>query len=124
VPPEVARVIRLTVSAARADGTLTDAEQASILSHAERAGAESVVREELARPTPLATIVAGVAEAARPELYRLAFTIVRGDETVSGAERIYLAQLAHALGISPERAAAIEAEGAKVIDAAGEGTTG
>jgi uncharacterized membrane protein YebE (DUF533 family) len=116
----VARVIRLTVSAARADGTLTDAEKASILSHAERAGAESIVRQELARPTPLTTIVAGVTEMARPELYRLAFTIVRADETVSGGERIYLAQLANALGITPEEAAALEAQGATVIDAATE----
>jgi uncharacterized membrane protein YebE (DUF533 family) len=123
VPPEVARVIRLTVSATRADGTLSDAEQASILAHAGRAGAESVVREELARPTPLAAIVAGVAETARPELYRLAFTIVRADETVSGGERIYLAQLAHALGLTPEQAAAIEAKGAKVIDEAGRDTS-
>jgi uncharacterized membrane protein YebE (DUF533 family) len=122
VPPDVARVIRLTVSAARADGTLTDAEQASILQHAGQAGAEAIVREELARPTPLASIVAGVADAVRPDLYRLAFTIVRADEAVSGGERIYLAQLAHALGLTPERAAAIEAEGASVIDAAGRDT--
>ena len=33
------------------------------------------------------------------ELYILAFTIVRADENVSGAERIYLAQLAHQLGL-------------------------
>ena len=48
---------------------------------------------------PLADIVRGVTDPAiKNELYMLAFTIVRADETVSGAERIYLAQLAHQLG--------------------------
>jgi uncharacterized membrane protein YebE (DUF533 family) len=32
-------------------------------------------------------------------MYILAFTIVHADEGVSGAERIYLAQLAHQLGL-------------------------
>jgi len=115
----LASLVLATVGRAQ-DKQPTDAEKASILSHAERVGAESIVREELARPTPLTTIAAGVTEMARPELYRLAFTIVRGDETVSGSERIYLAQLANALGITPEQAAALEAQGARVIDAATE----
>ena len=38
----------------------------------------------------------------------LAFTIVRADETVSGAERIYLAQLAHQLGLDAATAARLE----------------
>ena len=40
----------------------------------------------------------------------LAFTIVRADETVTGAERIYLAQLAHQLGLDPAAVRAIETE--------------
>jgi len=118
LPADVARVVRLTVSAARADGTLTETEQSSILSHAQRAGAESIVREELATPTPLAAIVSGVPDSSRADLYRLAFTIVRADEAVSGAERIYLAQLAHALGLSPDAAGALEAEAAQAIEGA------
>jgi uncharacterized membrane protein YebE (DUF533 family) len=57
-------------------------------------------------------------EAARHDLYVLAFTIVRADETVSGAERIYLAQLAHALGLDPATAAALEQQTAAAIDGA------
>jgi uncharacterized membrane protein YebE (DUF533 family) len=118
VAPEVARVIRLTVSAARADGTLNATEESAILAHATQAGAEAVVQDELARPTPLATLVAGAPEATRPDLYALAFAIVRADETVSGGERIYLAQLAHALGLDQSAVAAIESRASGSIDAA------
>ena len=58
------------------------------------------------------------ADAARRDLYVLAFTIVRADETVSGAERIYLAQLAHALGLDPATAAVLEQQTVAAIDAA------
>ena len=85
------------------------------LVHADPVGREAL-REELARPTPLAAIVAGVAETARPELYRLAFTIVRADETVSGGERIYLAQLAHQLGLDATTMAQLETDTASKID--------
>jgi uncharacterized membrane protein YebE (DUF533 family) len=118
VAAEVARVIRLTVSAARADGTLNPTEESAILAHARQAGAEAVVQDELARPTPLATLVSGAPEATRPDLYALAFAIVRADEAVSGGERIYLAQLAHALGLDQPAVAAIEARASGSIDAA------
>jgi uncharacterized membrane protein YebE (DUF533 family) len=108
VPVEVARVIRLTVSAARADGTLTDAEQDAIRTRARAVGADALVDEELKTPTPLARLVAGAPATSRNELYTLAFAIVHADGTVAGAERIYLAQLAHALGLSAEDAAALE----------------
>ncbi len=109
LPADVARVVRLAVSAAGADGTLADAERAVILRHAREAGIADHVETELARPRPLTEIVAGVtADAERRDLYALAFTIVRADEAVSGAERIYLAQLAHALGLDPATAAALE----------------
>ena len=50
---------------------------------------------ELQQPRPLAEIVAGVSDPAqRATLYVLAFSMVRADEQVTGAERIYLAQLA------------------------------
>ena len=110
LPPEVARVVRLAVSAARADGALVEAERAAILRHASDAGIAAHVDAELAHPRPLAEIVAGItADADRRDLYVLAFTIVRADETVSGAERIYLAQLAHALGLDPATAAGARA---------------
>ncbi len=84
------------------------------------AGIAAHVDAELAAPRPLPEIVAGVtADADRRDLYVLAFTIVRADETVSGAERIYLAQLAHALGLDPATAAALEQQTVAAIDGAG-----
>lgn len=117
-PAEVLRVVRLAVSAARADGTLLPAERALILSHAREAGVESVVELELATPRPLAEIAGGIAdEQRRRDLYVLAFTIVRADDAVSGAERVYLAQLAYQLGLDAATVARLESETAARIDA-------
>jgi uncharacterized membrane protein YebE (DUF533 family) len=114
----VARVIRLAVSAAKADGTLSEQERAMILARAKEAGLEGVVEAELTQTRALADIVRGVTDPEmKKELYVLAFTIVRADETVSGAERIYLAQLAHQLGLDAAAVAAIERETAAAIDA-------
>jgi uncharacterized membrane protein YebE (DUF533 family) len=117
-PDEVLRVVRLAVSAARADGTLLPAERALILSHAREAGVESIVELELAAPRPLSEIVGGVTDDQRKrDLYVLAYTIVRADESVSGAERVYLAQLAHQLAFDPATVARLEADTATAIDA-------
>jgi uncharacterized membrane protein YebE (DUF533 family) len=119
----VARIIRLAVSAAKADGTLSDEERALIIEQARQAGLESVVETELNQARPLAEIVDGVSDPAmRRDLYVLAFTIVRADETVSGAERIYLAQLAHRLGLDAAAVAAIESDTAAKIDSEAEGS--
>jgi uncharacterized membrane protein YebE (DUF533 family) len=118
LPDPLLRVIRLAVSAARADGDLSENERALILERAREAGLEAAVEAELATPHPLADIVRGLThEEGRKELYVLAFTIVRADETVSGAERIYLAQLAHQLGLDAATVAALESETATKIDA-------
>ncbi len=118
VEAEVLRVVRLAVSAARADGTLLPAERALILSYARDAGVESIVELELASPRPLSEIVANIADGQRKrDLYVLAYTIVRADETVSGAERVYLAQLAHQLGLDPATVATLETDTASKIDA-------
>ena len=119
VPPDVLRLVRLAIAAARADGRLTDEERASILAQARSVGAEAVVEREIQSPRPLAEIVAGVSDSnTREQLYVLAFTVVRADEGVSGAERIFLAQLAHALGLDPATTARLETEAARGIDAA------
>ena len=116
-PDDVLRVVRLAVSAARADGTLLPAERALILSHAREAGVESVVELELAAPRPLSEIVGGIVDdQRRRDLYVLAYTIVRADESVSGAERVYLAQLAYQLKLDAATVAALEADTAKKID--------
>lgn len=117
LPDDVLRVVRLAVSAARVDGALTPQERELILQHARDAGIESAVETELAAPRPLAEIVSGITDAQRKQdLYVLAFTIVRADETVSGTERIYLAQLAHQLGLDAATAARLEQETAAAID--------
>jgi len=114
----VARVIRLAVSAAKADGQLSDQERALILERARQAGLEGAVEAELSQSRALAAIVRGVTDpTVKHELYVLAFTIVRGDETVSGAERIYLAQLAHQLGLDPAAVQRLEIETSVRIDA-------
>ncbi len=118
VPPAVLRLVRLTVSAARADGALGHEEREAILAQATSVGAGAFVLTELDRQTPLSEIVRGVVEPREREaLYALAFSIVRADESVSGAERIYLAQLAAHLGLEPSATTRIEQETARDIDA-------
>lgn len=120
IPDGVRRVIQLTLSAARADGTLSDIERGRIIDYAREAGVEDVVASELDRPVPLAEVVRGVTDPAqRADLYTLAFAITRADEQVTGGERVYLAQLAHLLALSPEDTAKLESETAARIDAEG-----
>jgi uncharacterized membrane protein YebE (DUF533 family) len=122
LPPDVLRVVRLTIAAARVDGRLTEDERATILEQARSVGAEAVVQQEIHSPRPLAEIVAGVGDpAAKEELYQLAFAVMRADESVSGGERIFLAQLAHLLGLDPAATARLESEAAaRIDDAAGQ----
>jgi Protein of unknown function (DUF533) len=117
VSPEVLRVIRLTIAAARADGTLTPKEEDAIITHARTVGAESLVAQELRAPTPLPALIAGAPSVQRDDLYTLAFAVARADETVSGGERIFLAQLAHLLGL--DAAAVTELERVAVERIAG-----
>jgi uncharacterized membrane protein YebE (DUF533 family) len=115
--PRLQRLVRLTVSAARARlGQATLA-----LGRAERAvragGVEELMRAELDRPRPLSEIVAGVEDPAqRRDLYTLAYCVVRADEGVSGSERIYLAQLAALLGFDAAAVAALERDADARID--------
>jgi uncharacterized membrane protein YebE (DUF533 family) len=119
VPAPVARLLRVMISAARADGELGPAEREKILAEAREVGAEELVRSEIEKPRPLGELVAGVTDPdLKRQLYTLAFVIVRADETVTGAERIYLAQLANRLGLDAAAVAAIEGEAAARIDAA------
>lgn len=118
---EIVRLVRLAISAAHADGALSPEERALVLQHAREAGIEHVVEQELAARRSLVDIVAGVSDSQRrQDLYVLAFTIVRADEQVTGAERIYLAQLAHRLGLDAATAARLEQATAAKIDAAGD----
>ncbi len=122
VPPDVIRVLRLTLSAARADGTLAPHEREAILAQARAVGAEALVAPELDAPRPLSEIVAGVTDPrARQDLYTLAFTIVRADEQVSEVERTYLRELAQHLRLETDIVAELEREAARRIGAEAEG---
>jgi len=120
LPAPVLRLLRLMVSAARADGELAPPERERILAEAREVGAESIVLRELESPRPLGEVVAGVTDPQfKEQLYTLAFTIVRADEAVTGGERIYLAQLANRLSLDAAAVSRLEAEAAARIDAAG-----
>jgi uncharacterized membrane protein YebE (DUF533 family) len=119
LPPEVLRLLRLMISAARADGEIGDAERERILREAREVGAEAAVVREIEIRRTVAEVVAGATDPQlRQQLYSLAFAIVRADETVTGGERIYLAQLAHQLGLDAAAVARLEAEAAAHIDGA------
>jgi uncharacterized membrane protein YebE (DUF533 family) len=117
VSPDALRIVRLAVSAAYADGSVSDAERAAILDAAKSAGVGEIVEAEMQRPQPLAEIVSGIGDAGqRATLYVLAYSIARGDEQPTGSERIYLAQLANLLGLDVATAQSLEQQAATRID--------
>jgi uncharacterized membrane protein YebE (DUF533 family) len=117
VSPDTMRMLRLAISAAGADGSVSDDERNAIIEQARKAGVGELVESELRQPRPLREIVAGVTDPnERGTLYVLAFSVLRGDEQPSGAERIYLAQLANLLGLDPAEADRLEKSAAASID--------
>jgi uncharacterized membrane protein YebE (DUF533 family) len=117
VPADAVLMIRLAIAAASADGTFSDDDRAKIVEQARAAGAEHLIERELEHRRPLSEIVAGVTDPAqRATLYVLAFGIARGDESVTGAERIFLAQLANQLGLDPATVSKLESDAAARID--------
>jgi uncharacterized membrane protein YebE (DUF533 family) len=119
IRPELLRVLRLTLSAARADGVLSAPERSAILAQARSVGAEAIVTPELDAPRPLAEIASGVADTrVREDLYTLAFSIVRADEQVLDDERRYLDELARHLGLDAAAVTRLEQQAADRIAAA------
>ena len=99
------------------DELLEFAERTAIIEQARKAGVGELVEAEINQPRPLREIGAGVTDAnERATLYVLAFSVLRGDEQPSGAERIYLAQLANLLGLEPAEADRLEKSAAASID--------
>jgi uncharacterized membrane protein YebE (DUF533 family) len=119
LPPSILQLLRLMISAARADGEIGPAERERILAEAREVGAFQVVERELAVRRPLAEVVTGADDPElKEQLYALAYTIVRADAAVTGGERIYLAQLANRLGLDATSVARLEAEVSRRIDTA------
>lgn len=119
--PETLRMVRLAVSAANADGVMNEKERAAVLTQLTASGAAALAERELATVRPLPEIIAGVTgQADRATLYVLAYTILRADEQINGAERIYLAQLANLLGLDAPLVAALEKDTGERIDALGD----
>ena len=118
VPPDAMRMIRLAISAASVDGVISERERQAIVGQATDPAGAALVTTELSRRQVLSDIVSGVTDQAqRATLYVLAFSVLRADdEQISGAERIYLAQLAHLLGLSPEDVQKLEADASRRID--------
>ena len=116
VSPEVLRVLRLTLSAASADGVLSANERDAILAQARSVGAEAIVTPELETPRLLAEIAGGVTDPrVREDLYTLAFSIVRADEQVHDGERRYLEELARHLGLDAAAVTRLEQQAATRI---------
>jgi uncharacterized membrane protein YebE (DUF533 family) len=119
VSADVLRIVRLAISAGNADGAMSEQERLAVVQQAKDAGVAEIVEQEMQHRRPLAEIVAGVTDPAqRATLYVLAFTVLRADEAVGGAERIYLAQLAHLLNLDPSAVQKLEADAAARIDTA------
>lgn len=119
--PDAMRMMRLAVSAAHADGPMNEQERAAILLQAKKVGIEAVFGPEMSDPRPLTEIVSGVTDPhERATLYVMAYTVLRADEQVTGAERIYLAQLANLLGLDAPTIAKLETDTGQRIDALGD----
>jgi hypothetical protein len=117
--PDVLRVVRLSISAAHADGSFTSAERAAIGAQARQAGVEALVSPDLARPPSVAEILGDVPPGVhRQHLYMIAFAIVRADETVTPGERTYLREVAAALALDVETVAQLERDATEHIDRA------
>jgi len=122
VQPDVLRVLRLTLAAARADGTLEPRERDAILARAKEIGAEPLIAAEIDRPKDLGEIAGDVEDQRmRQDLYTLAYAIVRADEQVSDRERTWLSDLAGHLRLDAGTVAGLEQQAASRIAAAAQG---
>ena len=94
VPPPLLPLVQLAVSAARADGDMSEDEVAVIRRRAGELGAESLVENELQQRRPLETIAQVFTTPEQRQLaYALAYAVVHGEDDVSTGERMYLTQL-------------------------------
>jgi uncharacterized membrane protein YebE (DUF533 family) len=113
------RIVALSIAAARCDGELGEDEYGRLMQVARENKAESLIARELSEARPLADLAAGVVDAQhKADLYVLAYGILRADESVSSAERTWLAQWASLLGLDASTTARLEKEAAYLIASA------
>jgi hypothetical protein len=118
VPAEVLRVIRLSISAAHADGAFTRAEQEAILAQAAAVGVGAELAADMHQPPRLHDLLADVEDPLqRQHLYTIAFAVVRADEDVTPIERAYLQDLADVLRLDADVVAELERDAAAGIGA-------
>lgn len=109
VPPALLPLVQLAVSAARADGELSEEETVLIRARAHDLGAQALVDAELGARRPLEIITPAFTTTEQRQLvYALAFGIVHGEGDVSPGERMYLTQLSRLLSLSDDEVAKIE----------------
>lgn len=119
IDPSQLRLLRIMVAAAHADGMLDPAERASIVAELESQELSSdertFIAQELSNPRRVSDIVQGVVDASEKERgYAAACVAIVVD---TDAEKKFLSELGHALGLTDERRKAIarEVQGAKGV---------
>jgi uncharacterized membrane protein YebE (DUF533 family) len=111
VPASLVPLVQLAVSAARADGELSDGEIAVIRSRAAQLGAAGLVDAEIQARRPLDSITAAFTTPEQRQMaYALAYAVVHGEGEVSPGERMYLTQLSRVLALPSEDVERIERE--------------
>jgi uncharacterized membrane protein YebE (DUF533 family) len=113
------RIVAIALAAARCDGELGEDEYGRLLAVAREHKAEALVARELSEARPLAELAAGVTDAQhKADLYALAYGILRADESLSSAERSWLAQWGALLGLDAATTQRLEKEVAQRIASA------
>lgn len=104
-------LVQLAISAASADGEMSDDEVAVIRARAGELGAAALVDAELRARRPLDTITPGFTTTDQRQIaYALAYAVVHGQAAVSAGERMYLTQLQRLLALSHDDVERIERE--------------
>ncbi len=103
--------MQLAVSAAGADGEMSDDEVAVIRARASELGAATLVDAELRARRPLDAITPAFTTTEQRQIaYALAYAVVRGQDAVSAGERMYLTQLQRLLVLPHDDVERIERE--------------
>lgn len=102
-------LLRLAISAAHADGELSDEEREFIRTQAVSLGIVAEVEQALRERPPVDSLTAPFEDdEQRRAAYAIAFAVIHGDGVVSPGERMYLTQLARSLRLPHDDVETIE----------------